>query len=308
MNLTIVIATHNSWPFLQPCLESVYADCGADVEVVVVDNASTDQTRKLLSSTFPRAVLISNPVNYGHCRAINQGICRASRDYIMVLDADTILCGRVGETVVDFLIQRPDVAVVAPRIENSDGSLQPTARKFPRPINGLFGRQSLLTRWLPGNRVSRRYLGDIDDTLREPYAVEFVSSACMAFPKRLTESLGLWDEGFRGYWVDADWCKRALNRGAVYCLPQVTVVHHEQNRRGVRKGSARIMLFHHGVNRFYRKHYTLGYLDPRALCAAALLSVRAALLMLVDIFLPPAPKTSSANIARVAVGAGEESK
>jgi len=274
---------------------------------VVVDNASTDNTRTVVAA-FPRVILESNAGNYGHCRAINQGIRRASRDYVMVLDADTVLRGRVGETIVKFLESRPDVAVVAPRMENSDRTLQPTARSFPRPINGLFGRQSVLTRWLPGNRISRRYLGDIEDARREPYPVEFVSSACMVFPSRLSDSIGFWDEGFRGYWVDADWCKRALSRGAVYCVPQVTVVHHEQNRRGIRKGMARIVLFHRGVNRFYRKHYTFGYFDPRALCAAALLSVRAATLILVDMFLPPAREVNRGNGAHLTVGAGERSK
>ena len=311
MNLTVVIATHNSWHHLQPCLASVYADCGPNVEVVVVDNASTDRTRELLAASFPQVLVIANLENAGHCIAVNQGIRRASRDYVMVLDADTVLTGRVGVTLTNFLDAHPNVSVLAPRMENGDGTLQPTARNFPKPINGLFGRQSLLTRWLPRNRISRAYLGDIDDQMREPYPVEFVSSACMVFPRQLVSAIGLWDERFRGYWVDADWCKRAHAYGPVYCVPQVTVVHYEQNRRGVRKGTARILLFHEGVNRFYRKHYTRGWMDPRALLAAALLYGRAAMLIALDRFLPP-PKAldtgNDAGLRRMAVGVGDRSK
>jgi GT2 family glycosyltransferase len=166
----------------------------------------------------------------------------------------------------------------------------------------------LLTRWLPRNRISRDYLGDVDDKIREPYPVEFVSSACMVFPRRLTEKIGYWDEEFRGYWVDADWCKRAHAFGPVYCLPMVTVVHFEQNRRGVRKGTARILLFHEGVNRFYRKHYTAGWLDPRAIAAAVLLYGRAATLMVVDRFLPPPQSTDPQAARSIAVGAGERNQ
>src|SRR5574338_938763 len=114
MNLSVIIASHNSWNFLQPCLNSIYDDCGRDVEVIVVDNASTDGTPELLRSYFPEAVLIENGENRGHCIAINQGIRRATRDHLMVLDADTVLTGYVGETLLAFMSEHPDACVVAP--------------------------------------------------------------------------------------------------------------------------------------------------------------------------------------------------
>jgi N-acetylglucosaminyl-diphospho-decaprenol L-rhamnosyltransferase len=288
MNLSIVIATHNSLRFIGPCLKAIRANSDLVPEIVIVDNASSDGTVAYLRDQFPGVRLLVNSSNRGHCVAVNQGLAHSSRDYVLVMDADTILQSGVLEELLHFLEQRPDVRVVAPMILNGDGTLQPSARNFPRPLNGLFGRQSLLTRWFPRNPISRRYLGaETISPDRGPFAVECVSSACMMFPRRLVQQIGPWDEDFAGYWVDADWCKRAGPAGLIYCLSQVSAIHYEQNRKGVRKGSFRIRAFHQGAYIFYRKHFTAGLLDPRAIAAAVLLSLRAALLISIDRFLPP---------------------
>ncbi len=288
MNLSIIIPTHNSLHFIGRCLDSIIGNGELAPEIVVIDNASSDGTRKYLRDKFPDVHLVANDSNLGHCVAVNQGLALAKRHYVMVLDADTIIQSDVLEQLLSFLQQRSDVAVVAPMVLNGDGTLQRTARNFPRPLNGLFGRQSLLTRWFPGNPISRRYLGE--ETISPgdgPFAVEFVSSACMMFPRHLVQQIGAWDEEFAGYWVDADWCKRARTIGLIYCCPQASATHYEQNRRGVRKGSSRIRAFHRGAYIFYRKHFTFGFLDPRAVAAAVLLSIRAGLLIAIDRFLPP---------------------
>jgi N-acetylglucosaminyl-diphospho-decaprenol L-rhamnosyltransferase len=294
MNLSVVIATYNSLPFIGRCLNAIRANSDRVPEIVVVDNGSCDGSAEYVQEKFPEVRLVLNRSNYGHTVAVNQGLSRASREYVLVMDADTILQNGVLEELLHFLEQRPDVAIVAPMILNGDGTLQPSARNFPRPLNGLFGRQSLLTRWFPRNPISRRYLGPETISLgSSSFAVEFVSSACMMFSRRLVHQIGPWDEEFAGYWVDGDWCKRAASAGLIYCLPQVSAIHYEQNRKGVKKGSARIRGFHQGAYIFYRKHFTAGPLDPRAIAAAVLLSIRAALLITIDRFLPPPTDTAS---------------
>lgn len=289
VDVSIVIAAWNSWSDLEPCLRSVYDDRNAAsrFEVVVVDNDSRDETPEKLSRSFPEVRQLRNPTNAGHTRAVNQGTDLATGRFVMLLDADTVVRPGALDRLATFLSEHPDVFVVAPRMFNGDGTLQETARDFPRPINGLFGRQSLLTRWFPNNRFAKRYLRTGDRGRGEPFEVDWVSAACMMFPRQLVERIGPWDEGFSGYWVDADWCRRAGNAGGrVFCDPRAEVVHHEQNRRGKRKSPARIVAFHRGVNRFYRKHFSRGYLDPRAIAAALALGCRAALLILGNAFLP----------------------
>ena len=86
---------------------------------------------------------------------------------------------------------------------------------------------------------------------------------------------------------------RARTVGSVYCLPKSRVVHFEENRTGKKKSVRRIVRFHHSVYLFYRKHYTWGRFDPRAMFAATALTVRAAALVVGNIFLPVNQRTKA---------------
>lgn len=282
MDLSVVIATRNSREFIGPCLGSLADTGGLNTEVIVVDNDSCDGTVDLIQATYPRVRVFRNARNEGHCRAINRGMAAAGGEYLMVLDADTIVHAGALPSLVRFMRARA-AAVAAPRMLNADGTLQETARKFPTVANAIFGRQSLATKLFPNNRFAAAYLRrDRADDL-DPFEVDWVSAACMVFPRTLVERLGPWDEGFGGYWVDADWCARAHAAGDVFCVPEARVVHVEQNRPTRRRGARRVVQFHHGVFRFYRKHYTRGLLDPRAIAAATALSLRAAVLIAGDL-------------------------
>lgn len=286
VEVSVIVATRNSWIFLAPCIRSIYKSCTLPCEIIVVDNASSDRTVENVRALFPDVRVIVMTENRGHTYAINVGIKAGLGAFLMVLDADTILESYAIDRLVGFLNRNPEFAIVAPRMLDPDGSTQQTARDFPSPINGLFGRQSLLTKLLPSNPFSRRYLRSRDSDKTSAYEVDWVSAACMVFSRRIVEGVGLWDESFSGYWVDADWCKRVHPFGPVACEPNARVIHYEQNRRGVKRGTYRILSFNSGANRFYRKHYTLGYLDPRALVCAIALSIRALLQLMLDPFLP----------------------
>jgi N-acetylglucosaminyl-diphospho-decaprenol L-rhamnosyltransferase len=287
VRVSFVIAARNNWHYLDPCIASIPRAGLDDCEVIVVDNASTDGTVGLLQERCPRVRLLQNSTNMGHCRAINQGIGQAQGEYIVVLDGDTVLWPEAVSRLVEFLDSRPDVAIAAPRTLNTDGSVQETARSFPRVLNGLFGRHSILTRLFPDNPFSRRYLRRDGLHNSAPFEVDWVSAACMIFRRSLPGRIGRWDENFNGYWVDADWCKAAHATGKVYCVPAARVTHFEQNRPGRKKGARRIVLFHVGAFRFYYKNRTFGSCDPRALLAAVALATRCMVLVVLDWCRPP---------------------
>jgi len=280
----VVIATWNSWKFLPSCFSSLLAQDDIHKEIIVVDNVSMDGTPSHLRENYPSVKISANIWNEGHTRAINQGIRLAQGRFVLVLDADTVAAPGAAKQLVEFMRLHPEAVIAAPKMLNGDGTVQETARNFPKPINALFGRESFLTRLFPRNRFSFRYVRRQNLNAVEPYEVEWVSSACMIFPKMLSERIGPWDEGFRGYWVEADWCKQAHAAGKIYCIPSAQVTHFYQNRIGKKKGVSRIVDFHFGAHRFYWKHYTRGKFDPRSLIAGLALCVRAFLLLLVDSF------------------------
>jgi N-acetylglucosaminyl-diphospho-decaprenol L-rhamnosyltransferase len=253
------------------------------MEIIVVDNASVDGTPEKLWENHPHVILHENSENLGHPRAVNIGLNIACGETIMVVDADTEFRESTVCKMMVFLDDHPDVSMAAPRIFNLDGTIQESARNFPTVISGIFGRQSLLSRWFPNSRFLRSYLARENIKAETPFRVDFISAACMLFRRSVLTAIGKWDEGFTGYWVDADWCMRFKKQDLlIYCVPEATIIHHEQNKPFRKKSPKRILNFHIGALRLYRLYYTLGYFDPRYVIAALLLSIRAILLITIN--------------------------
>lgn len=309
MLISYILVGFNSRRFVPACLGSILADAPADAEVLFIDNASADGTANLVAAEFPSVRLFRNDTNVGHCGATNQGLRAARGRYIIILDTDTELPPGTTSILIDFLQKHPDVRAAAPRMLNADGTIQETARNFPSIINALFGRQTLLARLFPNNRFTLRYLGRENIHRDEPFAVEWVSAACMIVPRRTVEEVGPWDEGYAGYWVDCDWCRQIQDAGGpIYCVPAARVWHYEQNRVGVKKSLHRIRLFNQGARRFFIKHHTCGGWDPRAWVATVLLALRAAMQVVANAFAHPEPKANKTISATGGTPPGESAE
>lgn len=284
IKLSILIVTWNSWGDLKRCLESIQRMDLSDTEILVVDNGSVDDTVANLNQQFGDAVrLHRNDQNLGLPAAVNIGLELVQGDYVMLLDVDTEVEFDAAARLLAFMEAHPEVALAAPRIRTSDGQDERTARNLPSVMSGIFGRQSLLARKFPNNPFTRSYLASASHSDAHPYQVEQVSAACMFMRRALFAQVGPWDEKYRCYWVDTDWCARLRRLGAkVYCVPQARIVHYENNRAANKKSVWRIWHFHIGAYRLYRKHYTMGFLDPRALLAGVILVARAGVMLVLN--------------------------
>lgn len=299
---TVLIVNWNGWHHLGPCIDSILASDYRDLDLLVIDNASADQSAERLEAAYPQVGLVRNSRNVGHTRAVNQGLRLIRSERVLVLDSDTECAPDAIGILARFLDEHPDVDMVVPRTFNPDGTIQETARNFPTVINGLFSRQGVLTRLFPGNPFSRRYLQREFRDAALPFRAESVASSCMYFRKSLVDRLGEWDEGYYGYFVDTDWCYRLSRHGVqVYCVPAARIVHHEQNSSKRKRGASRIWMFHRSALRFYRKNHTFGWMDPRAILAAAALSSRALVMIALD-----ALKRADAGPAQPGRAAGSE--
>ena len=128
-----------------------------------------------------------------------------------MLNPDCVVQPATCDTLLAWMRAHPGVGAAGPRIHNADGTLQPTARKFPDLTTGIAGRSSWLTRVLPKNPLSRHNLLGREDAT-EALDVDWVSGACLIARRDAFESIGGMDEGFFLYWEDADFCRRLHQR------------------------------------------------------------------------------------------------
>jgi GT2 family glycosyltransferase len=131
-------------------------------------------------------------------------------------------------TLTAFRDNHPTVALVGPRLRYPDGNIQPTRRRFPAGLTPLF-ESTILAEWWPENHWARRYhLRDSRESAENPQEVDWVVGAAMLVRRSAIERAGAFDESFRMYSEEVEWCWRLRRHGwKVAYLPTVEITHHE---------------------------------------------------------------------------------
>ena len=262
VEVSVIIVNYNSGRFLKQCIDSV-SDTNEDVEVIVVDNASTDESLLRLESAFPnekRLHVITNDSNLGFAKACNAGAQSASGQYLLYLNPDTVLDRNAISELVSALNNNANAGMVGGMLLNSDGTEQPGGRRsVPTPWRSFvraFGLSQL------GNRYPKLFsdfLLHTESVPEFPIEVEAISGACMMVRREALEDVGPLDEAYFMHCEDLDWCMRFRQKGwKILFVPTAKVVHY----RGTCGKSRPIFVEwhkHKGMMRFYRKFFRHQY-------------------------------------------------
>jgi len=273
--IDIVIVTYKSYEYLERCIASIYGDASSRrfiQDIIVVDNDSSDTYWKSPPKIFEKVAVLKSEKNLGFARGINVGIKKGLSPYILLLNPDTIILGNMIARSVAFMDQHPRVGIMGPRILNRDGSVQGSARGFPTPFTGLFGRSTLLTKWFPKNPLTRRNVLTTKSDGITPMEVDWVSGACMVVRRKALDDVGHMDERFFMYWEDADWCKRMWqSRWKVIYFPRAAVVHYVGVSSGKRPIRSSVE-FHKSCYRLFEKDKkpSFRFVKPLAIGGVAL--------------------------------------
>jgi GT2 family glycosyltransferase len=251
-DLSLCLVSWNVWADLRGCLLSLRQNPGVRLQIIVVDNASADDTVAHLRRDFPEVELIANAENRGFAAASNQALAAAEGRYLLLLNPDTVVPPHGLEELVAFADQRPEAGVVGPQLRYPDGRLQYSARHFPTVTAALF-RNTPLSRLFPRARAVQAYLM-ADWEHNEVREVDWVSGAAMLIRREAYEQIGPLDERF--YWgsEDVDYCWRAHQAGwKVLYTPTPRIVHAvgRSSDQAVRRT---IVNTHRSMYRLYCKH------------------------------------------------------
>lgn len=217
-SLSVVIVSFESAPELEACLTSLRMavdEARLALELVVVDNASTDDSVAIVQALAPDAVIIVNETNVGFARAVNAGLERTTGELILLLNPDTVVNGPAIRACAQRL-KEPAVGVVAPMLRNADGSRQRSWHEFPtcwRAFLDIFPPLAFI-------RIARRRI------LNAPHSPEWVIGAFMMSRPDVFAMVGSLDERSFMYTEDMDWCYRARRAGfRIELLRDVEVIH-----------------------------------------------------------------------------------
>ena len=127
IKISVIIPSFNTKQLLRQCLSSL----DKKMELIVIDNDSTDGSQRIVESEFPQVKLIKNSKNLGYGAANNQGIKAAKGDYLLFLNSDTIIKNNAPSKMAGYLASNPQIGVLGCRLLNKDGSRQASAGWFP---------------------------------------------------------------------------------------------------------------------------------------------------------------------------------
>jgi GT2 family glycosyltransferase/glycosyltransferase involved in cell wall biosynthesis len=211
--VSVVVLAYNNWQFTNACLHSILSLTDySNVEIIVVDNASTDGTRENLDRVFsrdPRVKIIHNAENLGFAAGNNIGMRAATGEYIILLNNDTYVTKGWIRDMIRPLMQDRTIGLVGP-LTNNIGNEQKIAINY-----GDMQQMAQVSR-----RFTRRYL-------RRCYATHNLAFFCVATRRDVLEKVGLLDEVYgMGFFEDDDYCRRVEQAGFKIVIADDVFVHH----------------------------------------------------------------------------------
>jgi GT2 family glycosyltransferase len=286
LDLSVIIVSYNTCQLLDDCLASLLA---ADlpqggIEIIVVDNASTDGSQEMVLDKYPQVHLLALEENLGFSAANNKGTAVANGRAILFLNSDTRLSEQALVQPLQYLQDNPHTGALTARLVYTDGQRDPdNHRGFPTPWNALCHFTGL-SRLFPQNPRFNGYFQSYADFGRT-HVVEVIAGSFMMMPRHLVDELGGWDETYFFYGEDIDFCYRIHEAGyQIIYYPHVEVLHYKGASSGLRKESAdiaqppketRVKVARESVRAmkiFYRKYYSDKY--PRVLTGVVLAGIQ----------------------------------
>lgn len=225
MKATIAIVNYNTRDFLDKCLNSIYKyGSKYDFEVVVIDNNSSDGSKKMVRNKYSEVKLITNSKNLGYAAAVNQAIKVTDSDYIILLNSDAEVFDKSIDNIIDYLENNPEIGIVGPKIVDSFGNPHLSCRRFPSFKEAAM--HVLIGIFWSKNPYSKRYkMMDFDHD--KEIKIDWVSGSCMGIRRKALNEVGLFDERYYMYVEDLDLCKRMWNaEWEVRYFPGATIIHY----------------------------------------------------------------------------------
>lgn len=217
-DISVIIVSYNTSKLTKECIESISACSGnLKVEVLLVDNASSDGTAENIKNIEDIDLkIVENKENLGFAKAVNIGISKASGKYLLLLNPDTRVRKGVFEKLIEFAEGKKNIAAVAPRLLNEDGSVQGSVFRSPTVSRAVkqywLADVGLLDKYAPKDK--------------KPNEVEAASMAAFLITSKCLDEVGLLDERYFMYFEDLDYCRRITRHGLkVYYHPSAQVIH-----------------------------------------------------------------------------------
>lgn len=285
IDISIIIVSFNTCDLLIDCIKSIIKTVKkVKYEIIVVDNASTDNTINKIQNDSSKFKMIRNSNNLGFSKANNIGIKKSSGKYLLFLNPDTLIYENTIDGMVEFMDKNKDAGASTCYVKLPDGKLDDAAhRGFPTPWNALT-HFSYLFKLFPRSKLLNGYnLGHSD--INMIHEIDSCAGAFMIVRRSAGEGVGWWDEDFFWYGEDLDFCFRLKEKGwKIFFVPGFEIYHYKGVSGGIKDISKYLTTADkqtrelatksrfEAMKLFYEKHYENKY--PRVLTLLIIFGIK----------------------------------
>jgi GT2 family glycosyltransferase len=222
---SIVIVSFNTREVLRECLESIAREAaGLSVEILIVDNNSSDGSQAMIEAEYPSVILVRSPKNLGFGAANNVALAQARGRYLILLNSDAFFAPGALATAIRHMDATPRCGLGGARLVGRDGALQPSARKFHSILDDALVMTGLASKF-PQSKFFGRFDRTWADSM-EPAEVDWVPGAFSIIRPEALNKVGLFDPAFFLYYEEVDLCRRIQSAGySIWYWPDVVVIH-----------------------------------------------------------------------------------
>ena len=252
MNLSVVIVNYQTFELTRDTVNSVLGyDYPFSVEVVVVDNASGDDSLARLKDYFKDDVtFIASGENRGFAAGNNLALKDLSSDYVLLLNSDTIVWENTLENIYNYMENHPDVGACGCRVRLESGELDKACKRtFPNVKNSFFRLFHIPTK----SKVDNYNLTNLPDD--EVYEIDCLTGAFMFMRNDALKQAGLLDETFFMYGEDIDLCYRIKHAGWKIVYYGKSSITHLKGASSKKQKNKLIYEFYRAMYIYYKKHH-----------------------------------------------------
>lgn len=235
--LSVCIVTHADRKHdLERALESVFA-CASDidVEVIVVDNGSADESTRMIAERFPSVIVVHNAQNMGYAPAMNVALQRSTGRYVSCLSDDAEFLPGSVQILLSFLEKHPRCGLVGPKVLDADGAVLST-RHHPSMFVNVWGEIIPLKKWLRHNKALRKFAAflfrntsGLTSDYRETARVRMLCGTPIVVRRQWLDDVGLLDANMPLGPDDYDWCYRGNQKGyEIWFVGESTMIHRQK--------------------------------------------------------------------------------
>lgn len=253
MKLSIIVVSWNVRDDIARCLRSIEENRpSCEFEIIVVDNASSDDSVDVLTKDFPDVVTVVNSENRGFAAANNQGIKAAKGEYILLLNPDTIVHAGALDRLIGFLDDNSDIGVCGPKLLNKDGITYHSIGRFPTFRATLHGKTFFRSMGI--FRGYHKKLRTNDSSYDRQTDVDQLSGAALLIRRSVIEEVGLMDESFFVYYEDVDLCLRIRKASWRIVYVPGSLITHIGGRSTVQVSASKRIMLYKSLLIYFGKH------------------------------------------------------